>query len=36
MEGPRIPVWWWAWAMVGAAFWVAVIAIAWHFIAKWW
>jgi hypothetical protein len=36
MEEPRIPLWWKLWAAVGIAFWIAVIAVAWHFIAKWW
>ncbi|MCW2768534.1 MAG: hypothetical protein JWO11_4493 [Nocardioides sp.] len=40
MTGPRIPRWWNAVGVVGAAiglaFWVAVIAMAWHFIGKYW
>ena len=36
MEQPKIPVWCWAWAAVGIAFWAAVAFVAWHFIAKWW
>jgi hypothetical protein len=36
MEQPKTPAWWWAWAAVGAVFWLAVIVVAWHFIAKWW
>jgi hypothetical protein len=32
----KTPRWWYAWCAVGVAFWVAVIFVAWHFIAKWW
>jgi hypothetical protein len=37
---PREPRWWrWAGiggAVLGAAFWVAVIVVAWHFVGKYW
>jgi hypothetical protein len=36
MDAPRTPLWWKAWAATGLVSWVAVIVVAWHFIAKGW
>ncbi len=33
---PKIPGWWYAWAVVGVLFWVAAILVTSHLIAKGW
>jgi hypothetical protein len=36
MERQKTPAWWWAFAAAGVTFWLVVLLVSWHFIAKWW